>query len=296
MAYNCTSSIYSIRDFSQSILITLRAINSCIALLNIFGNGFLIYALKKTGQTTSLSLQLVVLMSSSDCINGIVALFLTNMILWKRYDSYCFLKLITQSIHMVFAGFSFYLVLLIALDRFLHIKYWQRYLKIVSKRKACVLVFIGFFHRVLIAFTMTMPFMKTYVILGRFGNIYTATVLMIFVFILYFKTTKAVKRRVSSMHSIFQKRAMAQNMTLVNAAFSISICMAILLTPHIISYIVAEVSKSNKAQKTTELAIFGWLSYMALLAHGVCSCIIFTLQNKPVKRLIKGIAMNSPSE
>ena len=282
----------SVRNFPQSTLITLRATNSCIALLNIFGNGFLIYALKKTGQTTSLSMQLIILMSSSDCMSGIVALVLINMLLWKTYDSNCTLKVITQFIQLAFVCFSFTTVLLIAIDRYLHIRYLQRYPIIVTMRRGRIVVLATLIYQLLVAFTSSMPFLKNYVSLAKLVQTFGATVGMLAVFILYYKTTKTVKSRVSSMNDLFMKSTMVQAKTLSNAALSISICTAMLLTPYVISVIILDISKIPQVQNSTKLAIFRWFTYVSSLANGFCSCIIFIVQNKPVKRLIKEVMMN----
>ena len=289
MAYNCTSYIPSIRDFPQSTLITLRAINSCIALLNIFGNGLLIYALKKTRQTTSFSIELIALMSLLDCIGGIQALFVTNLLLWKAYDSYCYLKVISQLINLVFLGSSFTTVMLIAFDRFLHTKYLQRYPTIMTKRRGRMLFLSLFLFNIMLAFTFSNLVMN--LTIGSLVYTCIAMLYMVTVIALYYKTIKAVKNRVSSMHSPFMKSTMVHIRTLANVALSISICMALLLIPFVISAIVLEVSSRNRVKNETDLAIFKWFAYIVLLANGVCSCVIFTSQNKPVKNLIKSIIL-----
>ena len=289
VSYNCTSFIPSIRNFSQSILIALRATNSCIALLNIFGNGFLIYALKKTGQTMSLSIQLIILMSLSDCINGTVALIFTNLLLWKTYDSYCFLKVIAQFMHMLFIGISYLTVLLIAIDRFFHIKYLQRYPTIVTKRRGCIVALAVYLLQFLVALISSMPFLQNVRNVGKLVQICAGILGMICIFILYYKTTKAVKRRIASMHNCFMRSKMVHSKAIANMALSISICTGLLFTPYFIGVIIMNVSKMSQAHNATEVSIFKWFTYLGSLANGVCSCIIFIVQSKPVKRLIKEV-------
>ena len=296
MSYTCTSSISSIRDFSQSTLITLRAINSCIALLNIFGNGFLIYALKKTCQTTSLSMQLIVLMSSSDCINGVVALVFTNMLLWKANDSNCTLKAITQFIHILFISISFNTVLLIAIDRYMHIKYLQRYPVIVTKRRGRIILLLLFLFQILMAFCSSMPFLKEYMKIGLLAGLCNAVLGMMAIFVFYYKTIKAVKNRVSSVQNPFMKSTMVQIKALANAAVSISICTALFMTPYVIRVVIRGVNNIYISLDATDLAVFAWFTYLILLANGISSCIIVILQNKPVKRLINGWLVHEPSQ
>ena len=292
MSYKCTFSIPAVGDFSQSTLITLRVINSCIALLNIFGNGFLIYALRKTSQTTSFSLQLIVLMSSSDCINGIVALVLTNILLLKTYDSYCFLKIITQFLHTLFLSFSFTTALLIAIDRYLHIKYLQRYPLIVTKRRGRIIALGTFLCHTVVAFVSSVPLVKYNTKFGKLLTISGATLSMITISVLYYKTMKAINSRVlSSTHNLFISSTMVRIKTLANVALSISICMALLLTPYVIGVAIHDLSNGYNTESKAELATFRWFAYLGSHANGVCSCIIFIAQNKPVKRLIKNMVV-----
>ena len=293
MAENCTSSIPSVRNFSQQVLWSLRITNSTISLLNIVGNSLLIYALKKTGQITTISIQLIVLMSVSDVISGTVALSLINILLWKQFDSNCYLKVTTQFLHRIFLVYSFLIVLLIAMDRFLHMKYLIRYPLIMPKRRMWNLVCFSFCCCTLIAFFSSMPFFKVYMKIGNMVHTVLAAVCMITVFVLYYKTMKVIDRRVTSMDGIFMQRTIIQIKTLANVALSICICTLILLTPYLIGVIILEVRSRYHAQNTTELAIFKWFTYLALLGSGVCSCAIFALYNRPVKRFIIRMIMHN---
>ena len=59
-------------DNEQTALMTIiRVYNVIIAILNIAGNALLIWGLWKTRQTSTVSLQFIILMSISDLISGI---------------------------------------------------------------------------------------------------------------------------------------------------------------------------------------------------------------------------------
>ena len=240
-------------------------------------------------------MQLIVLMSLSDCINGIVALFFTNILLWQVYDSHCALIRTIQFMHYISLGFSYGAVVLIAIDRYLHVKYLQRYPIILTKRRGRIIVLAVFVYNFLVAFTSSMPFLKSYNTLGKVVQICGGTIGVISVFILYYKTTKTVKIRVSSMHNCILESRMAHCKAIVNVALSISICTGLLFTPYIISVIIMKVNNSYQASNTSELEIFTWFTAVGLPANGICSCVIFILQNKPVKRLIKGIMVRDQS-
>ena len=289
MTDNFNLFIPSVHNIPNQVLWGLRIANSFIALLNIFGNSFLIYALKRTGQITNMSLQLIVLMSASDCISGITALSLTNMLLWKEYNSINYLKIVTQFIHHAFLGFSFTTVLFIAIDRFLHIKYLQRYPAIVTKRRGRILCLLLFVFEILVSFLYSTPFLKHGTTIGNLMYISCGTLIIISVIILYYKTLRKINCRVLTMHSPLVQNTIIHSKALMNVALSISICMVLFLTPYIIADVLLEVGRHNHATISKELAIFIWFSYVASLANGVCSCMIFIAQNTRIKRLLKGM-------
>ena len=283
MAERCNSLFPSVRNFSQQVLWSLRITNSIIGLLNIFGNSLLIYALKKTGQTTTISLQLIALMSVSDALCGIVALSFTNILLWKNFDSNCSLILATEFLHRIFVGCSFVTIFLIALDRFLHIKYRQRYSVIVPKRKMRFLVGLVLLHNIMISFMSSMPSLGVYMKVSRLLNAIIVAVGVIGVIVLYYKTTRAINQRVSSMDNIFMQSTVIKVKAMVNVGLSISMCTLIFVTPYVIGFIILKMSGNHQPM---ELAIYIWYAYIGLLANGICSCVIFVLHNKPVKRVI----------
>ena len=289
---NCNSLIPSICDLSTQVLWALRITYSCLALLSIIGNSLLICALKKTGQLTNLSLELIILMSTSDCINGITALFLTNILLWKEYDSLCHLKALTQFISNLFGSFSFTTVLLIAIDRYLHIKYLQRYPIIVTKRKGRSLLLLLFILQILIALVYSMPFLKTYRSIGKCAYTYGAIIIIIAVIVLYYKTIKTINRRVLSMHTPIMQNTLTHSKRIMNAALRISICTVLILTPYVIANILSEASIRYEGNISKKLIIFMWFTYLGSLANGICSCVIFVLQSRPIKRWLIGIIVH----
>ena len=225
-------------------------------------------------------------MSVSDVISGTVALSLTNILLWEKFDSNCYLKVATQFLHRLLLGFSYGMVILIALDRFLHIKYLQRYPIIMPERRMYYLICFTFLYYTLTAFISSMPFLRVYMKVGNIVHTLLAAIGMTTVFVLYYKTMRSINRRVSSIDSIVMQSTIAQIKTIFNVALSISICTLALLTPYIIGIIILEVRSSDQEQNRTELTIFKWFTYLTTHVNGVCNCIIFVLYNRPVKQFI----------
>ena len=285
----CTALIPSVDPISPKMLIAMRVINTAIALFSIFGNAFLIYALKKTRQTTTVSLQLILLMSFSDLITGITAISLINALLWKELDSICQIKIATAFIHIVFGGFSFGAVFLIALDRFLHMKYLQRYPIIVTKRRAHLVIVTIFCFFLLSAALFSLPVLHSEIRKIELGFFMAGIPIIITTFVLYNRAIATAKRKVSSSHSAFTQIAHVQSRKIFKAAKLITASFSILLMPMMVSHVFLAINEDENILNAKNLTTFKWLSYIISLANGFCSCVIFILQNRPVRVVLNNI-------
>ena len=270
---------------SQQMLITLRILNSIIALFNILGNSFLIYALKKTGQTTTFSLQLIILMSTSDLATGIVALSLTNALLWRDYDLHCQVNTATQFMHVAFAGFSFSAVLLIAIDRFLHMKYLQRYPLIITKRRAYSMVIFVFSIYLLAAAAFSLPAAHEQIEFLQLGFFLTCIPILVATAILYSKAI-TITRRISALNTTLTQNPNIQSKKILKAAKFIIVGSSVLTTPLIICHIILAIRKHQKVTISLRMVTAKWFAYIIALGNGVCSCSIFILQNRPARLML----------
>ena len=112
----------------------IRIYNAIISVLNITGNLLLIWGLNKTGQTKTISFQFIILMSISDLISGLSSLVFLTMVPLKYYTKYCPL---TQSRQMLLGCcnlFSMFMLVSVALDRYMRMKFMERYSLVFTKK------------------------------------------------------------------------------------------------------------------------------------------------------------------
>ena len=276
---------------SLPVLVSLRTINSVLALLNISANSFLIFALKKTRQTESISLQLICLMSVSDLMTGVGALSLTNILLWGEDESYCYIRNLTQFVHILFAGFSIWTVFLVALDRFLHMKFLLRYPIIMTKRRGYAMIVGAFSYSLLAAVLFSMPFAKEAMEILQLVLFLFVIVIMVTILVLYYKVCKTVRSRISTTNKHRTHQTMNQCKRLSKAAALITICLATLTTPLVISHVILALNRHHKIVDENTFVHFKWFCYVGVLGNGFCSSIIFILHNKPSKHLLQSIAL-----
>ena len=113
-----------------------------IAILNILVNSGLLYGLKKTGQLKRTSCKFIALVTLSDFFTGAVVQPLVAAVLTQSGSENCLLELSTQFIAWISIEFSALMVCLVALDRYLHMKYLMKYPLLMTKKRALVFVIL----------------------------------------------------------------------------------------------------------------------------------------------------------
>lgn len=130
---------------SQSSINTLIAINILVAFSNVIVNSMLIYIMKVTRQYQNSSLRLTMYMSFSDFLVGLVSQQMLTYFLVESYSSIsCNMQVLCQYILYIFPHMTGFFVGLVALDRYLRVKYTNRYNEVMTfKRQTLGVVVIG---------------------------------------------------------------------------------------------------------------------------------------------------------
>ena len=129
----------------RSIRIYFTAPNISIGVINILVNSFLIYSIWRLKKLQTISYKLVVVLSVSDILIGCGLLITEPMFLFAKQDGDIFnVRLVTGIFLYTFCQFSGFMIVAIAIDRFIHMRYSASYSAIVTKRRAVISV-IGIF-------------------------------------------------------------------------------------------------------------------------------------------------------
>ena len=141
---NCHQlSTYAVEALMDLIMF-IRVYNIVVAMLNITGNALLIWGLFKTGQYRSISLQFIIVMSTSDLISGIYCLTILSLATWEAYNKICWMRITTQVILSTSNYISVIMIALIAVDRYLHVRYLERYPLVVTRRRGHFVIIVCF--------------------------------------------------------------------------------------------------------------------------------------------------------
>ena len=286
---NCSTLFKDISGIPQLLLATIQTYNILIGLLNITGNAILIWTLCRTQRTISLSYQLVIIMSGSDIATGIVGLVSLTMLLLEKQKISCWLKVVTEFSLVTCNYLSATMIFLIALDRYLHMKYLEQYPVIVTKKRYNIFIIMAF----LVAFfsstllTLQVP-LTTHIILESFCITLT-TMLHASAMILYYIAMRTLRRKTL----LIARNVINHSRALSTAGKRISICIFVSSTPILVLLILNNINEYEKFLDSLLLNTCRWFAYITYLVNGFCSSVIFISQNTPIQRFLKRIVLRN---
>ena len=274
-----------LNDVPKAVATSIYAYMSIVAVLNTSGNAFLIYALHRTGQTGTLSLQFILFMSISDAIFGVNSLMGT---IWFEYgprSDYCWFYYASQFMTGMLGTFSTLMIIIIALDRYLHMKLLERYPIVFTKKRGYYLV-IG---AVLVAGGMSIL-----IALPRQQQVsailktlfFTLTIPMcVTIILIYNHACRALQTRTNQL----ARNIITKNRALGKAAKRITLCAVVLITQFAIVHGLYEHIIHLKAVNVQALKTSLWLAFINYQCNGFFNSIIFLAYNKPARFLLKRI-------
>ena len=281
-----------VRDVSHSPQIFTTFIqfySILIGALNISGNGTLIWALRRTRQTKSSSFQFIMIMSCSDLITGIISLVLLPSIFAYHHQSSCWQKLTIQFVLFTCNFLSVFMLLLIALDRYLHMKYLEKYSLIVTKKRGHYAIIVSALLAISISAVTFMQISEKFHMIMQFVSELFMSSLLISVIVMYYAALRALRRNAHKLTGSIIDR----NRALGRAAKRISICILVLSTPLAVLVFLDNAGLLEIFFNATVVNSCIWVGYATFLGNGFCSSIIFISQNRPIKRLLKRVAMKN---
>ena len=194
-------------QFSITILILLDI--SAIIL-----NGLVAYVLKRHKKTRIITFWFIYCLSISDVMVGLIHL-LHHLILFKLFSQRG--KTTLDTLNTVLLRFMDYLlsmsgrlILIIAVDRCIHMKYLTKYTTIMTQFRARLIVFLNTIFGIFLLIPVLLPQQK-YSDGFYFGvnTFHTAGTVMIYV--IYIKSYFSVKKQVAALHTINTKDSVVQN-------------------------------------------------------------------------------------
>lgn len=287
MPERCSSTVPQVDGIPLTSLVLLRTLNFIIASLNISGNAFLIYALRKTAQTKKVSMKFILFMSISDLLLGFAGLALVSLNMWSILQNACLLRRVTQGIIGVLTGFSVMMIPLIALDRYLHMTYLQRYQLVMTVKRGYIMMTVCFFISLVytVMYIQIIPSLKEYAIAVQSIGLSLALLNLTTIAGLYYKAYKNLLAQVSSSSNQIFRPALAESRRFNRIAKMIAITVSLLSIPVMITSACETANLQFMAKPIAYT--FSWLSFLLYTANAFSSSMIFLTQNTLIKNWIR---------
>ena len=139
-------------DMPQSHLILWAVVTSILSPITILANSALICGLYTKQQLNTITNKFILLMSISDlCIGIFVLPLIVVIICLKDTLRSCNFELFVQYIALLFAYFSFFMLMCISTDRYIHVTRLNRYSQFMNPLRMKIATVLSFFCSVLIA-------------------------------------------------------------------------------------------------------------------------------------------------
>lgn len=283
-------SLNKLRDDAPELVVNIiRAYNIVISILAVSGNAILIGALRKTGQTKTISMKYIIYMSTSDAAAGVISLVFTTLATYEEYAQYCWLRKFTKFSLNSCSTFSFVMIALIALDRYLHMKYLERYALIFTEKRGHYLAIAVAIFALGASSVLILPL--HHVILASIRAMFCTIAILacIVTIVLYSNACKILHLNASKQ----LRSAITENRALGKAAKRITVCLVVLAIPYSFFQIFYKFSNQYNLMDEDFLIACIWLSYITYLSNGFCSSLIFMAQNRPVTRLLGRAVRNN---
>ena len=276
-------------DITTAVVPYLYTYILIVGVTNIIGNAFLIWALKKTGQTKTISCQLIIMMSISDLISSANNLILLIITTFRQYETRCWFRLFSQCLQRTCNGFSFILIALIALDRYLHMRYLERYPSVVTKKRAYIMAIALCLLLSVINIIFVLPFPYNISDVSNAVYLFSTFPIIFSVFIMYYRAMKAIRTKASQL----TRSVITTTRTLSKAAKRITLCVVVLTLPMIITQMLELANRQHKFIRYTSLDNIRLFAYISFTSIAFWSSYIFISLNTPIRMLLRRFARYS---
>ena len=295
MSNNSTITIYNCRSYYTAVAY-LNGPQSCVlgtlaiisAVVDVAANAAVVFSLVATDQLYNISLRLILCLSISDTCVGLIIMPIFAILLLRPTGHFCSLELACQFSGALFFYFSEFMVALIAVDRFIRMKYLNRYTEIVKDHVV---------HAVLLAIMficVATSGIYTYASLNNSFKIVNTIFLivgiciMVVVAIMYTFTIVVIKIR--------RREAGDKNMmedvddVVTSIGTKIIITVAIMYTPYFALSLIREWVTDKSVIETQQWAAFVILiSYIMVFDNSIASAVIFLSLNKRAQQKLKNV-------
>ena len=278
-------------DMPRGHLITWAALTALLVPFTIAANALLIYGLYKAKQLTTITNKFLLLMIISDLCSGIVVFpMVVALVATSQSFRSCAFELVTQYIAFFFAYFSFFMLMCVSMDRYIHVTKLNQYNKYMNEFRMKVIMLLSFVMSATISYiAFAFPSFPLQILLSSsdlFG-----VLLMCFLYAKVFKRISLHAENFKKMlGDVGTTKANREVKRELSATKTIRVLLLTLLVLYFPYNIVSGLWTYYKYQKGTnpplQLDVLEYLAYVIVFSNAAINAIIFIMGNTAVKRLL----------
>ncbi len=200
MVEKWTTCLIEYFEMSQAQVTAVLTVNVTVAVSNILINTFLIFALRKLKKHNNPSYRFISYLSMSDFSIGIIQLVIQCLPYVKDQMHLNIASVFIQFVLYLCAPFSAFMTMLIGLDRYLRMKYLNRYSSIMTHRRASILISLNFTINLIV--TTMLAFASIIGFYSVFHKIITCVYLVVIstTFILYIRAYMSISQKIKELN------------------------------------------------------------------------------------------------
>ena len=267
----------------------IAAINFSMMPCTLFANVLVILGLIRTRQLGSTVNNLFLCLSVSDsCISLIVQSLVGVLFTAYRQSPYCQLEMATQCLTFLFGHASGFTIVAIGIDRYIHMKYLQRYDVIMTKTRAKIMTLFSFAAAVVmgVAYTLSTVYnifqwVNMVILLADFTAV-------IIIYTAYIEAYHKVKEHVKNTKGLRKEKgapsyAISMITTILLILGAVFICYVPYVTVGIVGFHKVQI-KGEMLPSRVAFAIY--MTYLLVYLNSCLNALIFICKNDPVRKFV----------
>ncbi len=283
-----SSVIYQL-PMSTAHKILYLSCSTSISLSNIIVNAFLIHALRKLNKLNSVSFVFILLLSIADIGVGLIQLPIQLTPLLDQPKHPDAITLTAQFFVYFINQLSGCMIIIITIDRFIHMQYLVRYNMYMTKTRAILLVCTN------IAGNFTTSILLTASSIYGFYKKWNVIMVPCYVFgfviiiIIYYKTYCSILKRTAALnlarnhHPATARRVRKPNIEFAKSTVYMLTFLMLFYLPSILMTFIRSVLPKYKAHSNTVRYALLW-SYVVAYVNSTGNAVIFIAHNSELKR------------
>ena len=260
--------------------------------ITLLTNSMLLYALYKTKQLATITSKFIVVISVSDLCTGTLVLPVTAaMILAKDSLRSCAFQLTTQFLAFMFAYFSFFVLMCISLDRYIHVTKLNRYNAFMNvfRMKAIIVTSLGL-SALIADMSIAFPSFPLQLILNC--SDFFGVLLMCSMYVIVFRKIKFhaenFKNMLGDISTANANKITRQELSATKTIRVVLGALLVLYLPYNVSSAIWAYFKFHRGEEPClKLNVIEYWSYLVVFSNAAVNAVIFIYGNTKTRNYIK---------